>query len=250
MPSFFSTTQHSDGTFLVQGPASNWVILVDNGAFTLIDGGYPADTGLVLKSIKDLGLDPRAAQAMLITHGHVDHTGAANHFAQEFGTPILSSEEEHGQMLGTERFQVAPRQIIMRAWRPVVFRWMMHVIQSGGQHGTQVPSASIWVPRTLAALPGSPVPIATPGHTPGHTAFHLPGAGVLISGDALVTGHALSKTQGAQMLHPMFHHDVEGARSTLNAFDGIVADTILPGHGPAFTGDPREAIRLALGDPK
>lgn len=242
----FSLSQQGAGVFMVQGPASNWVIMTENDVFTLIDGGYPSDTGRVLESIKHLGLDPRAAQAMLITHGHVDHTGAANYFADEFGTPVLSSEEEHPQLLGTERFQVAPRQIIMRAWNPKVFIWMLHVIRSGGRQGTNVPSAGVWSPVELAKLPGSPVPLATPGHTPGHTAFHLPGADVLVSGDALVTGHPISHVEGPQMLHPMFHSDVAGACAALEMFDGIMAETVIPGHGPAFKGTPRDAVAVAI----
>lgn len=236
MSTFFRITQEADGVHMIEGPASNWVVLSDGADFTLIDGGYPSDVDLVIGSIKKLGLDPKNAHAMLITHGHVDHTGAANHLAEEYGTPILSSPEEHGQMLGTERYQVAPMSIIMRAWKPAVFSWMMHVIRSGGAKGTEVPTAKIWDREMISKLPGAPVAIATPGHTPGHTVFHLPGSGLLISGDALITGHAISRKEGPQMLHPMFHHDLDQAYSTLGTLEGLMAQTIIPGHGKAFRG--------------
>lgn len=236
MPEFFRITQEADGVHMVEGPASNWVLLSDGADFTLVDGGYPSDVDLVIGSMRKLGLDPKNAHAMLITHGHVDHTGAANHLAEEYGTPILSSAEEHGQMLGTERFQVAPKSIIMRAWRPSVFRWMMHVIKSGGAKGTEVPTARVWDSMMISNLPGAPVAVATPGHTPGHTAFHLPGSGILISGDALITGHAISREEGPQMLHPMFHHDLDQTYSTLGTFEGLMANTIIPGHGKALQG--------------
>lgn len=243
----YELSEHDGGTHFVQGPASNWVVLRAGDRFTLIDGGYPADTASVLDSIRALGLEPAAAAAMLLTHGHVDHTGAANHFATTYGTTVLCAAAEYGQVLGRERFQVGPREILLRAWRPAVFRWAVHVLRAGGATPTAVPSVGAWDAAALAALPGSPVPVPTPGHTPGHTAFHLPLASVLVSGDALVSGHAISHLAGPQMLHPMFHHDVPGAYRALAAFSALTATTVLPGHGPALHEDAATAARLAGG---
>lgn len=110
MPNQFHITEHAQGTYMVEGPASNWIILEDNGVYTVIDGGYPGDVPLVLDSIRRLGLSVKDAAAMLITHGHVDHTGAAAYFASELWVPVLSSHAEHTQMTGEERFQVSPVQ--------------------------------------------------------------------------------------------------------------------------------------------
>ncbi|MGP5652537.1 MULTISPECIES: MBL fold metallo-hydrolase [Glutamicibacter] len=246
MPNQFHITEHAQGTYMVEGPASNWIILEDNGVYTVIDGGYPGDVPLVLDSIRRLGLSVKDAAAMLITHGHVDHTGAAAYFASELCVPVLSSHAEHTQMTGEERFQVSPVQILVRAWQPLVFKWMRHVLTVGGTEGTKVLEAKIWTPEQLSALPGAPVAVPTPGHTPGHSAFHLPDAKVLISGDALISGHALSTTTGAQMLHPMFHHERQQAYQALTAFDGLDADSILPGHGKALHCQPAEAVHAAL----
>lgn len=244
----YMLSEHDGSAYLVEGPASNWVILRAGDAFTLIDGGYPADTGLVLDSIHALGLEPAAAAAMLLTHGHVDHTGAANHFATAYGTPVLCAPAEHGQVLGRERFQVGPAGILLRAWRPAVFRWTVHVLRAGGATPTAVPAAAVWDAAALAQLPGSPVPVPTPGHTPGHTAFHLPDAAVLVTGDTLVSGHAISNRKGAQMLHPMFHHDIPGAYRALELLAGLEAATILPGHGPALHQDIAADARIARDD--
>ncbi len=37
--------QVADGTYLVHGGHTNWVILTDGDAVTLIDTGYPGDRG-------------------------------------------------------------------------------------------------------------------------------------------------------------------------------------------------------------
>lgn len=245
MASHLHTTRPEEvaaGVFFIEGPASNWVILRSGKEFTLIDGGYPGDTPLVLETIRALGLDPSRAAALLITHGHIDHTGAAEYFADRFGTPVLSSATEQGALRGTEKFQVTPSQVLRRAWRPRIFRWLLHVIGSGGLKTNDIKAAAVWDPALLAGLPGSPVAVPTPGHTPGHTAFHLPAAGVLITGDALVSGHAISREHGPQMLHPMFHHDREAAYRALGTLAALEATVILPGHGPSLRLDIAAAV--------
>jgi glyoxylase-like metal-dependent hydrolase (beta-lactamase superfamily II) len=230
------------GVFFIEGPASNWVILRREMDFTVIDGGYPGDIPLVVETIRTLGLDPSRAAAMLITHGHIDHTGAAQYFSEEFGTPILSSAGEHGALLGTEKFQVAPKEIILQAWRPRVFRWMLHVLAAEGLKTNNIKAASVFDAAALADLPGSPVAVPTAGHTPGHTSFHLPAVGVVVTGDALASGHAFSHELGPQMLPPMFHHDPEAAYRALPALAALAATTILPGHGPALRSDIAAAV--------
>lgn len=68
-------SEQAPDVYFVEGPASNWIVARDQTGFILIDSGYPADRPLVLESIRHLGLNPAGARAVLITHGHVDHTG-------------------------------------------------------------------------------------------------------------------------------------------------------------------------------
>lgn len=236
------TTEPAAGVHFVEGPASNWIIVREGEDFILIDGGYPRDLGHVLASIRQLGLEPAEAKAMLITHGHVDHTGSAAHFSKEFGTPILCSPEEVAHVRGQEKHQVTLGQVLRRAWRPRVFRWMMHVIQAGALTAEPAAAARAWDAGELQALPGSPRAVLVAGHTPGHTAFVLPRAHAVATGDALVTGHPLSKKTGVQMLHPMFHSRPEVAGEALRCLAGVDASVVLPGHGPALRKQIGDAI--------
>lgn len=234
--------EYADGIFLVQGPGSNWIIIRGANGFTLVDSGYPGDLPLVLESIAALGYKPGQAQAMLITHAHTDHTGSARFFSDEFNTPVLSSAGEHRSLLGEEKFQVTVKSALPYLWRPAVIRWALHAVKAGGTAPNDIAAAEIWDTDRLLELPGSPVPVPTPGHTPGHTAFLLPQAKVLLSGDALVTGHALSKCAGPQMLHPMFHHDRRGAHAALDLLAAVDATVVLPGHGPGISGRPAALV--------
>lgn len=228
--SFPCPQEVADSTFFITGPASNWVLLREGNDFTVVDGGYPADTPAVLSGIRHLGLDPAKAAAMILTHSHIDHTGAAEWFASA-GVPVLSGAAEVNAVKGTDKFQVAPREILRRAWRPRVMKWTWHVYRAGGLKNNNIPSAAALDIRTLPSLPGAPRAVPTPGHSPGHTAYYLPASRTLISGDALISGHGMSSCRGPQMLPPMFHHDLDGAYGALNVLASIDADVILPGHG-------------------
>ncbi|WP_342022682.1 MBL fold metallo-hydrolase [Arthrobacter citreus] len=242
----YTLTEPAPDVFFTEGPASNWIILRSGDAFTLIDGGYPGDLPLVLESIRDAGLDPAKAAAVLITHAHVDHAGTAGHFAAAYQTPVLCSPEEHRYLLGEEREQVSVAHILSRSWQPSVLYWAWHALSAGGAGRVAVLSAASWNNDVeLAALPGSPVAVPTPGHTPGHTAFYLPAAHAVATGDALVTGHAISRRHGPQMLDPMFHTDDGGARRSLAQLGKLDASLLLPGHGPAVRVGVRQAVGTA-----
>jgi glyoxylase-like metal-dependent hydrolase (beta-lactamase superfamily II) len=227
-------SEQAPGVFFVEGPASNWLVVRDETGFILIDSGYPADRPHILDSIRFLGLEPAACTAVLITHGHVDHTGSAAHFSDAYGTPILCAPEELVHVRGQEKHQVTFGQVISRAWRPRVFRWMMHVIRAGALTAEPAVRAEAWDAATLSSLPGSPAAILLPGHTPGNAAVLLPRAGAIAVGDSFVSGHPLSGRAGPQMLHRMYHSDPTAALAAARGLEEVEVRVILPGHGPAL----------------
>jgi glyoxylase-like metal-dependent hydrolase (beta-lactamase superfamily II) len=228
--------------FFVEGPASNWIVVRDAAGFMLIDSGYPADRPLVLESIRHLGLEPAEALAVLITHGHVDHTGSAAHFSNTYGTPVLCAPEELPHVQGKEKHQVTFGQVLARAWRPRVFRWMLHVIKAGALTAKPATQARAWDAATLRSLPGRPEAFLVPGHTPGSAAVFLPAAGAVAVGDSFVSGHPLTRKSGPQMLHPMFHSEPAAVLDATRRLDGVAASVVLPGHGPALRMPLAEAL--------
>ena len=162
-------SEQAPGVFLGERPASNWIVARDSTGFMLIDSGYPADCALVLESIRHLGLEPAEARAVLITHGHVDHTGSAAHFSTTYGTPVLCAPEELAHVQGKEKHQVSFSQVMVRAWRPRVFRWMLRVIKAGAPRATPATRAHPDPAAALDAthrLDGVPASVVLPGHGP------------------------------------------------------------------------------------
>lgn len=87
------------------------------------------------------------------------------------------------------------------------------------------------------------MPVPTPGHTGGHCSYLVDG--ILVSGDALVTGHPLLKRPGPQLLPALFNHDEAACLTSLTALAAVEADVMLPGHGPVWRGSIADAAAAA-----
>ncbi|MEU0447656.1 MBL fold metallo-hydrolase [Streptomyces tendae] len=237
--------QVADGTYLVHGGHTNWVILTDGDAATLVDTGYPGDRRALLDSLAAVGSSPEAVAAVLVTHAHNDHLGSAEYLRAAHGTPVLLHEAEVPHARRDYLQQVSVGTVLRNAWRPGVLPWMVHVLRTGGTEQHPVTAPAAFPADGALDLPGRPVPVHAPGHTDGHCVYHLPDAGVVISGDALVSGHALSRTEGPQLLPDLFHHDRAGAVASLDVVSALEGDVLLPGHGPVHRGPVKDAADLA-----
>jgi glyoxylase-like metal-dependent hydrolase (beta-lactamase superfamily II) len=237
--------QAAAGVHLVHGSNTNWVVLTEGDSVTLIDTGYPGDRALLLASLATLGYRPEAVCAVLVTHAHSDHIGSVEFLSSTHGVPVYLHEEEVPHARREFLHQVSVGQVLANAWRPRVLPWTVHAIRSGGLGNVRVSSPQSFPGPGPLDLPGRPVPVVTPGHTRGHCVYHLPDAGMVISGDALVSGHATSGTRGPQLLPSMFDRDRAAARESLRTIEKLTGDIILPGHGPLHRGSVREAARLA-----
>jgi glyoxylase-like metal-dependent hydrolase (beta-lactamase superfamily II) len=106
-----------------------------------------------------------------------------------------------------------------------------------------IPSAEPFPNDGALDVPGHPVPVPTRGHTSGHTAYLLPDVGVIVTGDELVTGHAVLPRTGPQLLPAFFNHG--DPRAAVAALEHLDADLILPGHGEPLRRPIADAVREA-----
>ncbi|MFG3145090.1 MBL fold metallo-hydrolase [Streptomyces sp. NPDC048243] len=233
------------GVHLVHGSDTNWVVLSEGDAATLIDTGYPGDRQDLLASLAALGHRPEAVTAVLVTHAHTDHLGSAEFLSGSFGTPVLLHEDEVPHARREFLHQVSIGEVMRQAWRPGVLPWAVRALRSGGKADVRMAKPEAFPGTGPLDLPGRPVPVHTPGHTPGHCVYHLPDAGVLISGDALVSGHPTSRARGPQLLHEMFDTERATALDSLRHIERLEADVLLPGHGPVHHGPVGEAAGRA-----
>ncbi|MFF0816824.1 MBL fold metallo-hydrolase [Rhodococcus sp. NPDC003318] len=221
--------------FCAAGTDVNVVILRDGDALTLIDGGYPGDVAAVEGAIRSLGHRPEDVQGMLLTHAHIDHMGAIVSFHERYGIPVFTDPTEVAHARREHLEQATAKDFLPMLHRHGVLPWLLRVARAGATRHLSVREPHAFPSEGPLDLPGAPVPVATHGHTSGHAAFHLPQHGVIVTGDALVTAHPLSKVRGPQLLPPVFDH---GKTDTLAALDRLAtldARTLVPGHGPVLS---------------
>ena len=222
-----------------------WVLVSEGDEVTLVDTGYPGDRDRVIASLGRIGHQPADVAAVVLTHAHPDHLGSAEYFRRELSTRVLAHECEVANADGSGIEQVSTSAIIRRAWHPDVLLWARDVLALKAERVERLSSVDTFSDDVLD-VPGHPVPVYTPGHTSGHCALHLPERGVLVTGDALMTEHAVVPTTGPQLMPEFFNQDTDLARASLLVLGDLAADVVVPGHGPAFRGTPAAAVSAAL----
>ncbi|AKN15353.1 MBL fold metallo-hydrolase [Mycobacterium haemophilum] len=236
--------QVTDSVHFARGDAVNWALVTDDTGVMLIDAGYPGDREDVLTSLRQLGYEAGDVRAILLTHAHIDHMGSAIWFASEHRTPVYCHADEVGHTKREYLEQISLLDIAMRMWRPRWAIWSVHVLRNGGLVRDGIPTAQPLTAETAAGLPGHPMAIFTPGHTGGHCSYVVDG--VLISGDALITGHPLLRHRGPQLLPAVFSHSQQQCLRSLDALGLLETHILAPGHGELWRGPIREATEAAL----
>ncbi|MDT5102348.1 MAG: hypothetical protein QOC76_6085 [Mycobacterium sp.] len=221
----------------------NWTLVADDTGVILIDAGFPGDRDDVLASLRELGFGVDDLRAILLTHAHIDHFGSAIWFAKTHGTPVYCHADEVGHAKREYLEQAKPVDVAAHAWQPRWLKWSVRISRKGAFTHDGIATAQALTDEVAAALPGSPRAIPSPGHTGGHCSFVVDG--VLVSGDALVTGHPVATRSGPQLLHKVFNHDQEGCVRSLSALAMLDTEVLVPGHGQVWRGSIRQATEKA-----
>ena len=233
----------TDKVHLAQTDLVNWTLVADDSGVMLIDAGFPGSRDDVLTSLHQLGFGPHDVRAILLTHAHVDHFGSAIWFAKTHGTPVYCHADEVGHSKREYLQQASPVDLLAHAWQPRWITWSLQIARKGALVRGGIPTTQALTEDVAETLPGRPLAIPTPGHTGGHCSYVVDG--VLVSGDALVTGHPLARHAGPQLLPGVFNHDEQGCVRSLAALAMLETNTLIPGHGDLWIGSIHEAVRQA-----
>ena len=236
-------TAITDQVHFAQTDLVNWTLVAGDDGVILIDAGFPGSRADVLASLGQLGFGVTDVRAILLTHAHIDHFGSAIWFAETHGTPVYCHAAEVGHAKREYLEQASPLAVAAHAWQPKWLRWSVAIMRQGALNHDGIATTQAFTEDLGVLLPGSPTAIPTPGHTGGHCSYLVDG--VLVSGDALVTGHPVASRQGPQLLPSVFNHDEAACRRSLSALGMLDAEVLLPGHGPVWRGPVRDAVKHA-----
>jgi glyoxylase-like metal-dependent hydrolase (beta-lactamase superfamily II) len=236
----------ADGVFCV-GPWGRTQTVVyfirSSSAWVLIDAGWAGDGPRIARAGRFLFGDARPA-AILLTHAHPDHCGAASWLADTWGCSVHMHPQELPIAAGdfTAIRAVAnplDRWVILPMLRAVGTRRREAILAKASVGDVAHPISLDAVPPGLTDWQCLP----TPGHTPGHVAYFRPRDRVLISGDALVTlqvnslAGMLFQRPGLSGPPRYTTWDTHASGTSLRMLADLEPAVLAGGHGMPVTGD-------------
>lgn len=235
--------------------ASNVYLVSSDATWTLIDAGW-ASSAEAIRTAAEAVFGPGARPvAILLTHIHPDHSGAAGTLARSWEVPVYVHTHELPMAAGKYLPQYAmplDRRLVVPFRRLLPSRTRRRI--EAGNNITDV----VRPLDPQGCVPGLPdwEWVATPGHTPGHVAYPRRRDGVLLAGDAALTVD-LNSLSGVLFGHrrvagpPRYTTwDWPAARRSLGVLAELEPRVLAPGHGRPLTVGTAVALHaLAQGGP-
>lgn len=136
----------------------------------LVDTGVKGSEKSLFERLRAFGRSPEEISKVILTHAHPDHMGAAAAVCAQVGAPVLAHPAERRWL---EDFATQARERPVPGFDSLV----------GGSVSLSQPLNEGEVISLADGVQG--IVLHTPGHSPGSICLHLPGPGILFSGDAL-----------------------------------------------------------------
>ncbi len=183
--------------------------------FLLIDSGVGIDQDLIASQMAADGITPDSVEAILLTHGHLDHAGGAYGLHRMCGAPVFASRQTAQAVRnGDEKFI------------------SLEAAKRAGVYGSEFRLSACAVDRVLepsvafSAGDCRVTPLATPGHSIDMLSYWVESkeGGMLFSGDTVFHG-------GKILVSDTWDCSPHAYAESLRTLARLPVRSLFPGHG-------------------
>lgn len=169
------------GIYRIKASRSN-IYLLAGQTLILIDTGMKGDGNAVLDVIRGLGRQPEEVSHILITHGHIDHTGSLALLRKATGAKVCAGAQDRDFIEGRQKTWTMAREGLGGK----LFKIALYLMETVFFKYEPAALDTALTGDTALSLPGVAVQaLATPGHSPGSISYRLPDKNIIFTGDAL-----------------------------------------------------------------
>ncbi len=227
------------------GPVNVYLFTGETPA--LVDTGTRRTTRILKRALREIGYDFRDIKRIVVTHGHVDHYGAARRIVRSPGSmaEVAAHESDRSPI---ERGLEVPRSRFLGYYRlmgvPFAFKLSllpMRLVFSSLAENCPV-DRFIQDGETIRLGDYDARVIATPGHTKGSVSLYLEREGILFPGDHIL-GHITPNA--FVMLEAEF--DLPRRMSQVEFYDSLaIIENLAPRAVFPAHGDPIDDVRSVI----
>ena len=207
-----------------------------DGSWVLVDTGVKGCAQQIQQAADEIFGENSVPKAILLTHGHFDHTGAVKELAEQWQVPVYAHALEFPYLTGMSAYPPPDSSVGGGAMAYLSFIY---------------PKKPINIHQYLVLLPADgSVPglegwhwVFTPGHSPGHVSFFREEDRVLLAGDAFTTRDAESAiavmTEKREVHGPPNYYtpDWGSAHRSVEALLNLAPRIAATGHGMPMKGE-------------
>lgn len=205
----------------------------DSREWVLVDTGLVTGASKIKKAAAELFGENNRPAAIILTHGHFDHSGSVKSLAEAWDAPVYAHPMEMPYLTGRSSYPPADPSVGGGA-----VAWLSGLY----------PLTPIDISDRVQKLPeDGKVPVLdgwkwiyTPGHAPGHVSLFREADHLLVAGDALATTKSESAfatmTERKKLSGPpaFVVYDWKAAGDSVKKLSDLQPATIVSGHGPVL----------------
>ncbi len=196
-------------------------LLIGASGCVLIDAGLPGSAAKFEKALSKQGMSFKDVQAIVVTHAHVDHAGAAAELRELTRAPIIAHEDDLRYYKREEPMRFCPTGWVGRLFMktPAFKAFEPDVLLSGHQS------------LDLSRYGVSGTVKHTPGHTKGSISVEL-GSKEALVGDLVASGILIGGVvRLSRAIRPPFEDDPQAVRKELFCLVEAGVERFYIGHG-------------------